>query len=392
MAQKRTTVHNDAPVSRQIGRASADGDGTPATGSRTEEPVGAARDSGGAEATGSARSVEGAGSAEAASTAGTAIAALLSSEADEAPPAAGSLKAVLATEYFLDGLSKVEIGRRHALSRFQVARLLDEARDEGIVRIQIVDPSAAGRDAAPLAQKLGISSVTVATARPGESMRAAIARQVARLLPTRLREGGRLGVAWSRTLMHLPDFLDDLPAADIVQLVGPLSAPGYSTAQSSALVHTLGAHTGGQLWALPTPLIVDSAQVAASLRSMEEVRTALDAADTLDVAVVSIGAWSAGASTLWARLGADEQRRAQDAGIVAEICGIMLGGTGAVWHSSMEDRVIGVRPDQLRRARVIAAAPAVGRPEAVIAAARSGMVDDIVLAPELADQVAALLD
>ena len=303
-----------------------------------------------------------------------------------------TLKVTLASEHFLDGRSKVELARRHGLSRFQVARLLDEAREEGIVRIQIVDPTAAGHDHTLLAQRLGISSVTVAPARPGESMRVAIARQVATLVPRRLRVGGRLGVAWSRTLMHLSDTLEELPRADVVQLVGPLSAPGHSTAQSSALVHTLGAHAGGQVWALPTPLIVDSGAVAASLRSMEEVRTALDAADTLDVAVVSLGAWSPGASTLWARIGADEQRRAREAGVVAEVCGILLDEAGAVWHSPLEDRVIGVRPDQLRRARVIAAAPAVGKPEAVLAAARSGLVDDIVLAPELADQVSALLD
>lgn len=359
---------------------SDDGGASASEGAVGEDPSGGAGPSGGAIPSGGAGSTGGAGRSDGAPSGGV------------AGSGDGSLKATLASEYFLDGLSKVEIGRRHALSRFQVARLLDEARDEGIVRIQIVDPSAAGRDYATLAQQLGISSVTVAAARPGESMRAAIARQAAHLLTSRLREGGRLGVAWSRTLMHLPDTLEVLPAVDIVQLVGPLSAAGYSTAESSALVHTLGARSGGRVWALPTPLVVDSPQVAASLRSMEEVRTTLDAADALDVAVVSLGAWSAGASTLWARLGADEQRRAQEAGIVAEICGIMLGGTGAVWHSALEDRVIGVRADQLRRARVIAAAPAVGRPEAVIAAARSGLVDDIVLAPELADQVAALLE
>src|SRR5690606_27806705 len=280
-----------------------------------------------------------------------------------------ALKVALASEHYLDGLSKVELSRRHDLSRFQVARLLDEARHEGIVRIEIVDPAAAGRDLPGLAEKLGISSVAVATARPGESVRAAIARQVARLLGERLREGGRLGVAWSRTLMHLPAALEDLPAADIVQLVGPLSTAGHSTAQSSALVHELGSLSGGQVWALPTPLIVDSPQVAASLRSMEEVRTALDAADGLDVATVSVGAWAPGASTLWARLRPDEQVRAQEAGVVAEVCGILLGSSGAVWHSAMEDRVIGVRPDQLRRARVIAAAPAPDHPEAVLAAA-----------------------
>lgn len=316
----------------------------------------------------------------------------------QAAPTAGAdgqdevaLKVALAGEHYLDGASKVELSRRHGLSRFQVARLLEEARAEGIVRIEIVDPAAGGRDLAPLAQQLGISSVTVAPPRPGETPRAAIARQMARLLRTHLREGGRLGVAWSRTLVHLPDALETLPSADIIQLVGPVSTAGHSTAQSSALVHELGARAGGQVWALPTPLIVDSPQVAASLRAMEEVRTALDAADELDTATVSIGAWAAGTSTLWARLRPDEQQRAREAGVVAEICGILLNAEGAVWHSAMEDRVIGVRPDQLRRARVIAAAPAAGHPEAVLAAARSGLADDIVLGPELADQVAALL-
>ncbi|WP_232820212.1 sugar-binding domain-containing protein [Brachybacterium sp. YJGR34] len=311
--------------------------------------------------------------------------------APSAEAAEEGLKVALASEHYLEGRSKVELARRHGLSRFQVARLLDEARAEGIVQIQIVDPTARGRDDAALAEALGVATVTIATARPGETQRAALARQVARLLPSRLREGGRLGVAWSRTLMHLPASLEALPPADIVQLVGPLSAAGYSTAESSALIHLLGAHAGGRVWALPTPLVVDSAQVAASLRSMEEVRTALDAADALDAAAVSIGAWSPGASTLWARLGAEEQRRAQEAGVVAEICGILLDGTGAVWHSALEDRVIGVRPDQLRRARVVAAAPAAGRPEAVLAAARSGLVDDLVLPPELAEQVLTLL-
>lgn len=330
-----------------------------------------------------------AGGAGAASTSGGSSRVPSGARGEESPHA---VKVALATEHFLEGRSKVDLARRHGMSRFQVARLLDEARSEGIVRIQIVDPSAVGHDHAPLAERLGISSVTVAAVRPGESMRAALARHAAAQLPVHLEEGSRLGVAWSRTLMHLPDSLESLPRVGVIQLAGPVSTPGYSTAQSGALIHTLGHLAGGQIWALPAPLVVESARVAASLRAMDEVRSTLDAADTMDVAVVAIGAWNEGASTLWARLAPDERRRAHEAGVVAEICGTVIDGTGALWHSAMEDRVIGVRSDQLRRARVIAVAPAVGRPEAVLAAARSGMVDDVVLSPELADQVAALLE
>lgn len=303
----------------------------------------------------------------------------------------GSLKAHLATEYYLRNRSKVDIAKEHGLSRFQVARMLEEARAQGIVRIQIHDPAESGHDLAPLAEKLGISRVVVASPRVDETMRAALARQVGRLLPDLLHDGGRLGVAWSRTLMHLPDSLDALPRVDVVQLVGPLSAPGYSSAHSSALIHTLGSFAGGGIWALPTPLIVDSPEVAASLRGMDEVRSALEAADEIDVATVSIGAWWPGASTLWSRLSEDERGRAREAGVVAECAGVLVDAEGRVARAGIEERVIGVGAEQLRRAHVVAVAPAVGHPEAVVAAARAGLVDDLVLSSELAAQVADLL-
>ncbi len=298
-----------------------------------------------------------------------------------------SLMAALAGEHYLDGRSKVEIARRHGLSRFQVARLLDQARDEGIVRITVVDPTEAGAQQGDLATRLGINSVTVVPQRSDETMRSALARQVAHMLPRRVHDGGRLGVAWSRTLMHLPEHLDSLPRVDIVQLVGPLSAPGSSTAASSALMHTLGSYSGGQVWPLPTPLIVDSPEVAAALRPMEEVRAALEAADELDVAVVSIGGWGPGASTLWGRMSQEEQERARRAGVVSECSGILMDIGGNVAQSGMEDRVIGVQPEQLKRAHVIAVAPAVAYPEAVLAAVRAGIVDDLVLSAELADRL-----
>ena len=232
------------------------------------------------------------------------------------------LMAEVATEHFLHGRSKVEIAADRGISRFQVARLLERARQEGIVQIRVVNPLDAGDDEPALAAQLGISSVTVVTPRTGETLRSALARQAAQLLQRRLHDGARLGVAWSRTLMHLPDHLQALPHVDIVQLVGPLSAPGTSAGASSGLVHTLGALAGGQVWPLPTPLIVDSDEVAASLRAMAEVRAALEAADDLDVAVVSIGGWGDGASTLRARFSPREQQAAVEAGVVAECSGI----------------------------------------------------------------------
>lgn len=302
------------------------------------------------------------------------------------------LMAEVSAEHFLKGRSKVEIAADHGISRFQVARLLERARHEGIVQIRVVNPLDTGEDQVALASRLGISSATVVTPRTGETLRSALARQAAQLLQQKLHDGARLGVAWSRTLMHLPDHLQGLPRVDIVQLVGPLSAPGTSASASSGLVHALGSMAGGQVWPLPTPLIVDSDEVAASLRAMAEVRAALEAADDLDVAVVSVGGWGEGASTLRARFSPQEQQDAVEAGVVAECSGILVTANGDIARSGMENRVIGVRAEQLRSTRVIALAPAQERPEAVIAAARAGFVDDLVLSEDLALRVSAALD
>ena len=48
---------------------------------------------------------------------------------------------VAARRYFLDGASKSEIAEELGISRFKVARLLEAARRDGIVRIEIGTPS-----------------------------------------------------------------------------------------------------------------------------------------------------------------------------------------------------------------------------------------------------------
>src|ERR1700684_242471 len=52
-------------------------------------------------------------------------------------PAATVLAATIARRFYLDGASKSEIATELGLSRFKVARMLDRARDTGLVRIEL---------------------------------------------------------------------------------------------------------------------------------------------------------------------------------------------------------------------------------------------------------------
>ena len=58
-------------------------------------------------------------------------------------PAEVVLAARVARHFYLEGVSKVDIADRLGISRFRVARLLDSARETGMVRIEIGLPGGA---------------------------------------------------------------------------------------------------------------------------------------------------------------------------------------------------------------------------------------------------------
>src|SRR5215210_6702286 len=79
-----------------------------------------------------------------------------------AGPAALALAALAARRYYLDDRSKVEIAEELGLSRFKVARLLDMARDSGLVRIEIGHPGLIDVDlAARIMDRFGLKHAAV---------------------------------------------------------------------------------------------------------------------------------------------------------------------------------------------------------------------------------------
>lgn len=297
--------------------------------------------------------------------------------------------AQIATEYYLENASKVEIAKTHGISRFQVARYLDEARREGIVTITIRRPPALPADGSELAEALGIASVTIASTPNGAlDARDRLARAAAGVVAGVVTEGSRLGVSWSRTLQEMAGHLPALPGCDVVQLAGSISVTGGGG--SGSLIHRLGQVAGGRTWPLPAPLIVETAETAASLRRQPEISDALHAADALDVAVVSLGDWGPGKSTVFERVTPAQRQAATAAGAVAECSGRLLAADGSAADGGLDDCVIAVTLAQLiSTPQVVLVAPSDDGVAGVRAAVAAGIVNHLVIGPALAVQLAA---
>jgi hypothetical protein len=79
-----------------------------------------------------------------------------------------ALAVTVARRYFVDDRTKVEIAAELKLSRFKVARLLDLARDSGLVRISIGTPGGVDVELSDqLRRRLGLTRAIVVNAVDG---------------------------------------------------------------------------------------------------------------------------------------------------------------------------------------------------------------------------------
>ncbi|WP_354569705.1 sugar-binding domain-containing protein [Glaciihabitans sp. UYNi722] len=297
----------------------------------------------------------------------------------------------VARAYYLHRRSKVEIAADFVLSRFQVAKMLDDALESGVVSITIRDPRNRifGLDE-QLSDLLGIARVRVVEL--VEEDRPENAEQLGRAVMDILKEMARprmtIGISWSRALDLAVRFLPDLPPCDIVQLAGALQVNGAGFLPR--VIAQLGESPGIHTYPISAPLVVDEKSTALDLMRQSEIAEALARADHLDLAVVAIGAWKPGESSVWEKVSPADRDAGSAAGAVAEISGRLLGVDGQAVHTGLDERTIGVRIEQLVGAsEVIAVARGVGRLEAVLAAAKAGIVTCLVLDSALAAAILA---
>src|SRR6266540_1140837 len=92
-------------------------------------------------------------------------------------------KAHAARLHFLRGMTKSEIADRLGVSRFKVARMLEQAREEGIVRVEVLEPvSVADELGAALEERFGLALAVVVRGDDPDAPARAAARWLPELL------------------------------------------------------------------------------------------------------------------------------------------------------------------------------------------------------------------
>lgn len=299
------------------------------------------------------------------------------------------LAARAARLYFLEDKSKVEIASMLDISRFRVARLLDGARSMGMVRIEIGMPGTLNVAlSAELATEFGLRYAFVYDF-PDDSdssLRQRLGEAAGEAISDLAEASDVIGIAWSRSLSGLARSLISFPACPIVQMTGALSRPGGDDLLD--LVRAVTRIGGGPSYGFYAPMIVDDPRTAQVIRRHPDVAAAFAMLASVSIAMVGIGAWAPGLSSIYDAVEVTDRDNVSAAGVHAEVSGIFLDESGAARHTPLDERMI-VTPAAVLTGipTVLAVAYGTAKSRAVWSALNGGVVNGLITHASLARTV-----
>lgn len=305
-----------------------------------------------------------------------------------AGPGDRQMAAEVARLFFDRQLSKVEIGGRLGISRFRVARLIDLALAEDLVRIEFRDIPPVDRDLArAIEERFGLDLCVVAGETDGDADGAARAARLAGSVAGELiGRGDVVGIAWGSTLAALVGAIAPRhdPSIEVVQLAGS-SVRLDRTRDPGQLSRALADRLGAGHHPLLAPAFVDEPALRSALLAQPDLAETVAAFDRLSLAIVGIGAMPAGGrdgrSSLLrsGALGETEVADLLSRGAVGDLVVHAFDSTGRFVAPDLAERAIAIAVEQLRRVpRVLAVAAGAEKAVAIRGALASGVIRMLV--------------
>ena len=294
----------------------------------------------------------------------------------------------VARMYYEWDVKQAAIARQLGLSQPTVSRLLQQAKEEGIIRISVNVPQGVYTDLEEQLVKQYRLRDAIVVDCSGESDERFIERQLgaaaAYYLESALRPNEVVGISsWSATLLALVDAMHPAPRKGDVRVVQILGGVGSPSAEAHAgrLTSRLADLLGGAAIFLPAPGIVGSVAAMEALTADHYVRSALDLFEQVTTALVGIGAIEP--SKLLAdsgnRFSMEELEALRVQGAVGDVLLRFFDAHGAPVATPLNQRVISMRLEQLRRVdRSIGVAGGERKFDAILGAIRGGWVNVLV--------------
>jgi DNA-binding transcriptional regulator LsrR (DeoR family) len=234
----------------------------------------------------------------------------------------------VARMYYDQGLRQKEITERLSIHQSTVSRLLQRARQAGVVRITVSTPSGIFSEIEDaLERTFGLKEAIVIESRSSEEhLVQDLGTAAAFFLQTTVKPGDMIGISsWSRALFAMVDSMHSSDCArggKVVQILGGFGIAGTQY-QATHLAQRLAERIGATPALLQAPALVGTAEARRVLMRDSSVSAVADMFPKLN-------------------LSAKEREALRQAGAVGDICFRFFDRSGKALRSPLNNRVVGI--------------------------------------------------
>jgi DNA-binding transcriptional regulator LsrR (DeoR family) len=292
-----------------------------------------------------------------------------------------------------------EIGDRLGISRHRVGRLLREAIETGVVKIEIQSSFSKSIEIEQALEKaFGLKTslvVEVSPDLPPEDIKLATCKAGGRFLRELIKNHHTIGVGWGTTTFELINQLEPVEIRDatVVQITG-----GNKRLSVQFDCHEVTRRLAEKLSVDPVllhaPGVVDKKETRELLMRESAIAGTFQHFDKLDIVVVGIGAIVPEVASMLIGSGyvsATELKSLKRAGAVGDVFSYFINDNGEIVQTEIYDRSITIGIRHIRKVPItVGIATGVEKSRAVAAAIRGGFVNTLIVDSLLAEALLTL--
>jgi DNA-binding transcriptional regulator LsrR (DeoR family) len=264
----------------------------------------------------------------------------------------------VASFYYIKGFTQEQIAKKIGVSRPVISKQLQKAKDYGIVEVFIKDETV---HTVELEEKVeecyGLKDVVVVPVSDQylEMRKKVIGQVAANYIIKNFRNVRRIGIGWGSTLAELVREYPYERREDvkIIPLVGGMGSQQVDI-HANQLAYELAKKMNGSCSYLYAPAILDSEELRNRLVNMIDVKSVLEEARKVDLALVGIG--NPYKESTLERIGYIKEEDIEDlrqSGAVGDISSRFLDSNGRPIDHPINDKVIGTTLDEIKEVPVV---------------------------------------
>ncbi len=256
--------------------------------------------------------------------------------------------------YYEHQLSQLEISKKLGVSRPTVSRLLQQARNAGIVKIEITDPSEVGTQLeSALVDKFDLKKVLVVPNDIDDNsiIKKRLGKATVVLIDQLISEGIILGISWGTTMQEVARQIRPRRVKDmiVVQLNGGISRAEIDT-HASEIAKGIGESYKAIPYLMPLPAVVDSANLKQAILSDKNISRTLELGRKADIALFTVGSFDYDSVLVKADyFESDEVEALLQSGAVGDICSRILKADGTICSKELNSRTIGIELEEIKK-------------------------------------------